>query len=159
MKHILYFLGFLWVSPVNILFSIFWCFPMYFKGVFKHVVWDWETWSFQVIVNPSSDFHKSAMKGWAGFVVGSFIVLRKGWVNGIVLRHEQTHVLQNYIFGILFYPLYILCSLFIYLFGNSRTHAYYDNLFEVWARKSAGQPSRLPQDKWRDGQSDRWPWW
>ena len=108
----------------------------------------------------------------------------------IVMKHEATHVIQGYIFGTLiptiytvvllaswfdswsipWWPvvllwittqpvLYILMSAFIWMFVV-KEHSYYDNPFEVWARKRSGLVDwDVPPEKWRDGPNDRWLFW
>ena len=52
--------------------------------------------------------------------------------------HELEHCRQQFYLGLFFYPAYILSSLFIRLFLRKK-HFYYDNPFEVAARRAAGQ--------------------
>jgi len=68
--------------------------------------------------------------------------------------HELRHCEQQFLFGVFYYPVYTLVSLVIYwLFVH--LHPYFDNPFEVDARKAAGQPERiLTKDT-----DDRWLWW
>jgi hypothetical protein len=159
-KKLLFVLGFLWVLPVSILVWVFWMIPKYFQGTFAKVtvlpnlliVWD---------VKNDSDFFKKSMKGWYGFVAGCNIVV-VDYDNNLEsfkqhMAHETTHGIQNYIFGVLFYPLYLLCTLCILVFMKN-LHAYHDNPFERWARRSAGQRVNIPKSEWMNGPNDRFPW-
>jgi len=162
MKSILFLLGFLWVLPVNILAWIFWFLPQYIKGTFEKikfypngiVTWD--------VKNSSKFFKKLKDDHWWGFVIGSNIVFvdRDSKKDKDIARfiHEETHVYQNYMFGIFFYPVYIAITCFLWLFRPNK-HAYLDNPFEKHARKRAGQQVEIPKEKWTRGPNDRWPWW
>ena len=162
MKHSLYAIAFILLLPINILIWLFWFLPMYKKGTFEDVWWRWDDWSLNWDVSNESEFYKKAMKGWWGFVIGCNIVFvdyfPKIEKDKRHIIHESCHVLQNYMFNILFYPAYILCSLYIWVFQKGK-HAYYDNPFEIWARRSAGQNTKIDRENWAQGPNDRWPWW
>jgi uncharacterized membrane-anchored protein YitT (DUF2179 family) len=161
-KHILYAIAFILLLVVNIPVWLFWFLPMYKKGTFESVKWDWDGWCIHWDVSNDSEFYKTSMEGWWGFVIGCNIVyvdyFPKLALDKQHITHEKTHVLQNYIFNILFYPLYILMSLGIYLFGGKNRNAYYDNPFEIWARYKAGQMIYIPRALWTKRSNDRWPW-
>ena len=161
MKHILYAIGFIWLLPVNIL-AWSWLLYMKHKGTFEDIWWDWNTWSWNWDVSNDSEFYEKSMEGWWGFVIGNNIVyvdyFPKLALDKTYIRHEQAHVLQNYILGVLFYPTYIVFTCWIYLFQWAK-HAYIDNPFERWARRAAGQKVYLSPEEWPDGPNDRWPWW
>ena len=72
--------------------------------------------------------------------------------------HETAHVYQQYIFGVFFFPVYILTSLFMYCFVWDK-HPYIDNFFEKWARNRAGQLVKIPKEDRERYMKDRWPWW
>lgn len=74
-------------------------------------------------------------------------------------KHELEHVHQQFRWGVFFYPAYLIASVWIWLFGGKDTHSYYDNPFEVAARKAALQQIRIGPEQWRDGPDDRWTWW
>jgi hypothetical protein len=162
MKKILLLLGWLWVLPVNILAWVFWFFPQYLRGVFKKIrfhsngviAWD---------VDNSSKFFKGLKeKHWWGFVIGSNIVFvdcdMAAPKDAQKLKHEVAHVYQNYRFGMFFYPLYILMTVYLWLFKKNK-HSYLDNPFERQARKEAGQQVTIPKSEWSRYYKDRWPWW
>jgi hypothetical protein len=94
--------------------------------------------------------------GWYGWASGCFIILRED-AKGRSVPHEERHVWQQMIFGILAPILYVLASIFIFFFRKA-LHSYYDNPFEVDARRFAGQRIKIPRDAWADPQ-DRWAWW
>lgn len=161
MKHIFYTIAWILLLVVNIPVWLLWFLPMYKKGTFEGVWWDWDGWCWHWDVNRNSNFYKESMKGWWGFVIGSNIVYvdyfpkEKRYKTHI--KHEKKHVWQNYTWNIFFYPAYITCSIYIYCFQWNK-HAYLDNPFEIAARKAAGQKINIPITEWTKGPNDRWPW-
>lgn len=161
MKHLLYLIGWIWLLPVHIA-GLFWFLPMLIKGNFENVWWDWNWWCLNWNLKDDSKFVKESMEGWWGFVIGNNIV----YVNDDPLDahydykhmiHEQQHVKQNYLFGMFFYPAYMLATAYIYLFQHGK-HSYHDNPFEVNARNAAGQQVILTPEEWMNGPNDRFPW-
>lgn len=153
--------GFIWAIIPSFLAWVFFCIPHWLKGTFESVkmrsdfsiIWD---------VANESKFFKEAMEGWYGFVIGCNIIIvdAPSEDNNYeqYLDHETCHVYQNYLFGILFYPVYILVTCYLWLFRKDK-HAYLDNFFERLARDYAGQDVDIPKENWSDGPNDRWPWW
>lgn len=160
MKKLLCFFGWFNILPVNILAWLFWFLPNYIMGSFSDItIWPngMITWD---IDNSSKLFKKLKKDNWWGFVIGSNVVFIDYFANtddAKHLRHEETHVVQNYKWGILFYPYYIARSLYIYYFTPSK-HPYLDNPFEIEAREKAGQQVRIPVEEWKYHGNDRWPW-
>jgi len=157
-RQLLFCLGFVWVLPVNILVWI-WLLYLEFTGQVQSVsfcsnlslIWD---------IDNRSSFYKR-MKGWYGFTLGSNIVCIDVYPKALYathIRHETGHVYQQYIFGVLFFPVYILTSVFMY-FLLPKTSPYIDNFFEKWARKYAGQMVKIPSEDRERYMKDRWPWW
>ena len=160
-KKILCALGWLNAGIVSFFVWLFFLRPERKKGTFEKVtvrddflvIWD---------VANDSEFYKKSMDGWYGFVAGCHIVVvdydkqDPSYIEH--MRHEGTHGYQNYIFGVLFYPIYVLISGFIWLFLK-KLHAYLDNPFERWARRRAGQQVNIPRSEWGWSKNDRWPWW
>lgn len=161
MKHILYAIAFILLLGVNIL-AWAWLLYMKRKGTFESVEWDWDGWCLHWDVSNDSDFYKNTMEGWWGFVLGSNIIyvdyFPKLALDKQHIKHEKTHVLQNYIFNIFFYPIYYLHSLYLWIFKWEK-NVYYDNFFERWARRAAGQRVDIPPEDWTNGPNDRCPWW
>ena len=158
LKHTLFALGFLWVGIVNLLFYLFWFARHKRKGTFEKVEWDWNCWAWKCDINNNSEFYNKYMRRWWGFVIGSFIVFVNKSDDLSHMKHEEAHILQNYIFGPLFYPMFYLMSLCIYIFGSKNIHSYYHNPFELWARYSANQPISKPKEIWDEGPTKRWYW-
>jgi len=158
---ILWALGFINASVTSLLVFLFFLLPHLIRGTFEKVtmlpnfaiVWD---------VDNKSDFFRESMPGWYGFVAGCHIIVvdydRDDPKYKEYMDHENWgHVIQNYILGILFYPLYGLFTGFILVFLKNR-HSYLDNPFERWARRVAGQKVEIPREEWTDGPNDRFPW-
>jgi len=99
-------------------------------------------------------------KGWAGNALGNcaFVIDDDGERWERTVKHENRHCLQTLLFGILMPVLYYGASVFIWVFLRA-LHSYYDNPFETDARKAAGQPAKIPKEKWMSGSKDRWAWW
>lgn len=160
---VLYALGFLIASPLTFLSWVFFFRPHRNRGTFERVrvtkrlaiIWD---------VDNESKFYKQAMSGWYGFVLGANICVvdvpskDTPWWEKHLKHEEKGHVIQQYIFGVLFIPLYALFTGFIWLFLRSK-HSYLDNPFERWARRVAGQKINIPKEEWPNGPNDRFPFW
>lgn len=148
-------LGFLWCFPISLLgFIVFGLFYVFRQ--FQQVHWLSDP-ALVWVVRDKSCLDR-LMKTWFGFSMGCHIVCIKMDLESCNMIHERTHVKQNYIFGVFFFLLYILDSIYIYLTDFSK-HPYIDNYFERWARMEAGQPVDVPRDDWPDGRNDRNPWW
>jgi hypothetical protein len=157
---ILYHLGFLWVLPVSIIFWVIFGL-LYILGQIDVVMWSRDLMLIWDVKNGGwLDRKFLTGKGWLGFAAGCNILVAdtdgERWQRTI--KHERRHVLQQYLFGIFFIILYILESVRIYLMCPN-LHSYYDNRFEIDARKAAGQLVKIPKELWSDGEKDRWIFW
>jgi hypothetical protein len=102
-------------------------------------------------------------RGWLGFGWGNNILMggpvySAGAKVDRTILHETKHCYQQYRWGILFPFVYILNSVYIFIF-ISKKHSYYDNCFERDARAFAGQLVEIPKEQWAQGPTDRWSWW
>ena len=99
-------------------------------------------------------------RGWVGFSCGSCIFIKD--VNNIrwgrTIKHEVKHCHQQYMWGVFFPLIYIIDSFIIWFFIKEQ-HSYYDNCFEIQARKHADQDINIPRNQWSNGLNDRWSWW
>lgn len=78
---------------------------------------------------------------WGGHTIGNVVVVRFNVDTDrgrVTLRHEQEHCLQCMRLGIFWPVLYFLSYLAIRL-GCPKSDPYYSNVFEVDARRAAGQ--------------------
>lgn len=76
---------------------------------------------------------------WAGHAIGNVVVLKQNVSEeNVTVKHELTHVDQCMILGIFQPIIYLLCYVATKA-SCKNSHPYYDNLFEIDARRSAGQ--------------------
>jgi len=161
-KSFLKILGHIWLLPVSLVSAIYigglWAFrQVRFVEAsldfveFRTVKGTWLSKTLEGKNNEPGD------PGWLGWSSGAFIVLRHDAKGERTIPHESRHVKQQMIFGILSPFLYFLISIFIFCFMRN-LHSYYDNPFEVDARRFAGQRVKIPREAWGDP-NDRWAWW
>jgi len=159
-KKLFFFFGFIWAIPLSIFGWLLGLFLLITRQVEKFKVqsdgtfiWDLENRGF---------FFKKKFenRGWLGFSLGNNIILKDidSGRQGRTLKHENKHCHQAYVLGIFYYLVYILECLWIFCFVLER-HSYYDNWFEIEARKYAGQQINILKSQWKDGPKDRWAWW
>jgi len=156
MRWLLLILGNIWMI-VNTLISALYIGAMWAFGQFK---WGRFTgWAILLVVPKGCHTFNYMSKGnWAGWSSGPFILIKEGYEVVVqTVTHEERHVKQQLLFGVFQPILYILSSVWIWLFCKS-LHSYYDNPFEVDARRAAGQQVKIPPEQWKDGK-DRWAWW
>lgn len=169
-----YIAGFIWCFPATLLGLIFFVIPNLFKDTFCDI-WIDRHLCITFEVDQHSKFYDNAMEGWFGFVIGSLRVVididlptrelgildvaevHKDHPQYKKMRHEFRHVMQNYVFGVFFYPVYIIITCYIWLFRKD-LHSYLDNPFERDARRFANQRVHVPKEDWPDGPADRFPW-
>jgi hypothetical protein len=126
-RKALWFLGHLWALPVTTL-GIVLALPLARlhavdrEGIFHFVVrargpLGWYVRRFRI----------------AAFTLGAVVTYAdpEGPRQPRLVRHEREHVVQTFVFGPLFLPVYGLASLWQWVRGG---HAYRDNVFEVRAR-------------------------
>lgn len=132
------YLGYLLASPLTLLggfyASVFTLFGWY---QWHGVVDDGLVW--RLNVNKSPFWLLKLWQKWAGHAIGNVIVL-KNEVNesNVTLKHELVHVRQCMTFGLLQPVIYLICYLTI-KFCCKNSDPYYDNPFEIDARRGAGQ--------------------
>ena len=164
-----YILGFLWTLPTSILAWAIVAFIYINHGV-EFFLQD-KRLICVVDLNTNHWFYRTFFKrrGWKGWSFGhvAFVydvydesrtskMSDKGWSTIVV--HEATHCLQQYKWGILFYPVYFAESVWLW-FRHKKKHSYLDNRFEREARRMAGQTVDRPPETWPDGPEDRWRLW
>lgn len=182
MKRFLYGLGFCWALPISIFSFVLAILLVIFNQIRSvHMRKD-----FIVVWNLKNDgwFYKRFFedRGWIGYSCGSNIFVREetepscgglavlcfGWIlqqqqkaserYDKLIRHESRHCVQQYVLGIFFPVVYIIISIIIWICAKDN-HAYYDNPFEIDARRYAGQRAHFDNKRWTLGPYDRWPWW
>jgi len=156
-------LGFVWLLPVTILFWLFYVLPLWYRDFRFCGFVSFGVARFELVSNRS--WYARLWRDWAGSAGPCCIMHRRGLTAHdlrFTLKHEHRHCMQQYCFGPLFYPLYVLCSAAIWVYSwaaDDDFHAYLDNPFERDARGAAGQPVYIPRRLWPHGRNDRWPWW
>lgn len=138
-------LGYLWASPVTLLGVIY-------AVTFENLGWyDWHSTQDDAVIwilSPSApEWLKNMWKGWAGHAVGNIVVLAEDPMkNPTYLKHEMVHVRQCMRLGIFQPIVYAICMAAIKL-GCETSHPYYDNIFEIDARRAAGQKVDMTSKK------------
>lgn len=154
-------LGFLNVFPATLLNAV-WIVPLVLMKQFRRFKkrTEFSIYLIPLSVVPDSFLDKRLQK-YAGCAIGAFILIREDSVSedylARTLIHEETHVLQQYYYGIFMPVIYVICSIAIFIFYPNK-HSYYDNPFERQARKRAGQTVDIPRENWNNPE-DRWLWW
>lgn len=163
MRYALRVLQFLWILPAWILMWLFYVLPMWL--IFRDLVFvrwaDFLVAEFELATENLEPWFAKLWRGWIGFGGPGVIIRKVIWDEASrerTRKHELTHVQQQYRWGLLFYPAYLFVSVWIWIFMRD-LHSYYDNPFEVEARRAAGQQVKIRKSQWRDGIADRWAWW
>jgi len=132
------YVGFVWAFPVTVfgliyasLFALFKWYT-YKGGMGNSLVW-------VVDDKKSPAWLINFWKGWNGHTIGNVIVLRRSPENGpITLKHELKHVDQCMRLGV-FQPIVYVMSYLAIKYGCPGSDPYYTTIFEVDARRAAGQ--------------------
>lgn len=132
-------LGFVWAGPLTIL-------GLAYVAVFTACGWyralgrQGDAWAWQLVPDKMPKWLTNAWASWAGQAIGNVIVVRynldtdKGKAT---LRHEQEHVHQYMMLGVLMPIIY--GAAYLGLRSCRYANPYYDNPFEIDARRAAGQ--------------------
>lgn len=132
-------LGFIWAAPVTVV-------GLAYVTLFTAIGWysrlgkhgDALTW--QLNDKKAPDWLKKKWQRWGGQTIGNVVVLKYSPDTDrgrVTLRHEQEHVHQCMTLGVFQPVLYGLA--YLGLLCCRHAHPYYDNPFEVDARRAAGQ--------------------
>ena len=132
-------LGCVWASPVT-----------FFGAIYALFCWTlgWYQWYglrdcalvWTIDLDRAPRWFLKLWSGWAGHTVGNVVVLKTdpSMNKGLILTHEQKHVDQCMRLGI-FQPIMYGLSMAVIKLGCSGSDPYYDNPFEIDARRHAGQ--------------------
>jgi len=152
----------IWLSPAIVLVWFFYALPMWL--IFRDLVFvrwvEFGIAEFVLAEKGLESWHKRLWRDWAGWAGPGFFI----WVGdphapmSATRDHEIEHCRQQYRWGIFFYPVYFLESVWIWLFKRD-WNAYLDNHFERAARRAAGQLVNIPPEWWNYDPDNRWPWW
>lgn len=131
--------GFVWAAPLTLLGLIYvhvFVLLRWYKrlGVFGDaLVW-------QLVPEKAPAWLDKAWLRWGGHTIGNVVVVKHDLTTDrgkLILRHEQEHVHQCMVLGVFQPILYALA--YIGLMFCRYSHPYYDNPFEIDARRAAGQ--------------------
>lgn len=136
-------IGIAWASPVTLVSLLVHIIPMWALGGYEYVGRRDKAlvWALKSTVPRHMRWLKEKWKGWSGHCGGNVIVLREHpskWNSSKTLAHEQVHVRQVMTLGVFHPVIYALCYVAIKL-CCPRLDPYYDGVFEVSARREAGQ--------------------
>lgn len=132
------FLGYAWAAPVTlpglayvVIFTILGWYSWYGQ------LGDAIIWTINIDKSPS--WLLSLWERWAGHTIGNVVVLKSfPEEKPVILTHEQKHVDQCMRLGI-FQPIFYAMNMLSIKLGCSGSDPYYDNSFEIDARRHAGQ--------------------
>lgn len=164
MKKLFAILGTIWLLPITILVWMFYILPLWALGHIKFSDWaDFLVPHFVLDEKKSNSWYAKQWRDWAGVSLPNAIITKYEEGHNFpsytrTMLHELRHCYQQWAFGPFHWLAYILSTLFIWLFLKD-LHSYYDNPFEVDARRAAGQMVKIPKNMWLQGPDDRWPWW
>lgn len=132
-------LGFIWAAPITVvgfIYATLFTWAGWYSRLGNHgdaLVW-------QLDEKKSPDWLKKRWQRWSGHTIGNIVVLRYAPDTDrgrVTLRHEQEHVHQCMVLGVFQPVLYGIT--YVALKCCRHAHPYYDNPFEVDARRAAGQ--------------------
>lgn len=131
-------LGFMWLLPMTAIIWLFYILPLWVLGQTKHD----GTLDFLIakfVLVDRGNWYSRAWKNWAGWSGPCVVIYRKfdPSIAQQILKHEYRHCMQQFVFGAFHYPLYVVLYIMLWAFTNK--NPYYDNPFEIDARKYAGE--------------------
>ena len=132
-------LGFIWAAPVTVV------------GLIYATLFTWAGWYsrlgprgdalvWQLNADKSPAWLNAKWQRWGGHTIGNVVVMKYSPDTDrgrVTLRHEQEHVHQCMVLGAFQPILYGLA--YLGLLTCRHAHPYYDNPFEIDARRAAGQ--------------------
>ena len=132
------YMGYVWASPLTLL-------GVTYAGLFAAFGWykwarvDGDALVWKASLNDCPLVLRSYWGSWAGHAIGNVVVMNDKYLDKPkFLLHEQKHVDQMMRLGIFLPLIYGLCYVGI-RWGCPGSHPYYDNPFEIDARRHAGQ--------------------
>lgn len=138
-------LGMLWASPITLVCAMFYVLPCVALGWYKFHGLIGDAWVFSINEEKAPGFLKSYWTKWAGHALGNLVVMKRfdetSKSSMVTLTHEMAHVHQSMLLGV-FQPLvYGACIIVGKVLQKymGDYDAYYDNIFEIHARRKAGQ--------------------
>lgn len=139
MSKVARYAGYVWAAPLTLLGLIY---TLAFQqlGWYKCLGKHGDAWIWQLVPDKSPTWLDKMWLRWGGHAIGNVVVVKVDITSDrgkITLRHEQEHVRQCMTLGIFQPILYGLAYIALKFCKNA--HPYYDNPFEIDARRAAGQ--------------------
>ncbi len=131
--------GYVWASPLTVL-GLIYANLFTLLGWYKYAGTFGDALVWRLVSEKAPAWIDKVWLSWDGHAIGQVVVLKPELDSNrwkIVLRHEQEHVHQQMVLGIFQPVLYGLASLGLRFCKHS--HHYFDNPFEIDARRAAGQ--------------------
>ncbi len=138
-------LGIIIAAPITFLTGLFYIIPFSLLGWYTYAG-KFKTsslssslgsgWVWTYNPNRGPRWLSKKWEGWGGHCVGSTIVIKESKLSSKTLEHELHHVHQMHTFGVLQVAIYYFASA---LAWAANEKAYEANVFEVAARRAAGQ--------------------
>ena len=139
------YLGMLWTSPITLLCFFFYILPFKTMGWYDSLGFREKAWVYTVNAEKAPSFLMKYWAKWAGHAMGNLVVLKKYEAGNksheTTLVHEMVHVRQCMLLGVfqpILYGLLMVAGKILQKYIGDYD-AYYDNAFEVHARRVAGQ--------------------
>lgn len=132
-------LGWAWALPLTLVGFLYVTLFSFF-GWYRRLGLRGDALVYEVVQDRAPHWLIKAWHRWSGHTIGNIVVLYTSvdtHRGRIVLRHEQEHVHQCMVLGVFLPVLYMLAYVGLKFCRNA--HPYYDNPFEIDARKAAGQ--------------------
>lgn len=139
MSTIARWVGYAWAAPLTLLGLVYVTLFTFF-GWHKRVGRRDNALVWQLVLGKAPSWIDRSWMRWGGHTVGQVVVLKADVDSDrgkIQLKHEQEHVHQCMVFGIFQPILYGFAA--VGLMFCRHAHPYYDNPFEIDARRAAGQ--------------------
>lgn len=131
--------GFIWASPLTVL-GLTYATLFTALGWYKRLDSQGDVMVWQLQADKAPEWLKKKWERWAGHCIGNAVVLKYAPDTDrgrVTLRHEQEHARQCMVLGV-FQPI-IYGITYLALMTCKHAHPYYDNPFEIDARRAAGQ--------------------
>lgn len=131
--------GYTWAAPLTLL-GLIYVTLFTLLGWYRRIGRRDDAFVWQLIQDKAPVWLDKFWLHWGGHTIGQVVVLKPDVDTDrgkILLRHEQEHVHQCMVLGIFQPILYGLASLGLRFCRHA--HPYYDNPFEIDARRAAGQ--------------------
>lgn len=133
-------LGFAWASPIT-LAGLAYAGTFAALGWYRLRGWRGDALVYSTALEGSPRWLRSLWNEWGGHAIGNVVVVKHdlNTIKGATtLTHEQQHVRQCMILGVFEPIMYVLSMLTIWL-ACPNCNAYRDCVFEIDARRRAGQ--------------------